>query len=58
MMITFYFGSISAKALVCQPHITRQQEKKLNPKVAFSLNVRLAFFFFSGSVLHYKDIKV
>lgn len=56
MMITFYFGSISAKALVCQPHMTKQQKKKLIPKVVFSL--RVAFFVFAGSVLHYKDINV
>lgn len=43
MMITFYFGMISAKALVCQPHITTYQKKKLIPKVVFSLNLRLAF---------------
>lgn len=56
-MIIFYFGSISAKAPVCQPHITEtQQKKKFILKVVFSLNLRLIFFFM-GSVLHYGDIK-
>lgn len=56
-MIIFYCGSVSAKAPVCQPHITKtQQKKKFILKVVFSLNLRLIFFFV-GSVLHYKDMK-
>lgn len=45
MRITFYFGSISAKALVCQPRITKQQKKKLIPKVVFSLRFKICLFF-------------
>lgn len=56
MMIIFYFGSISAKAPVCQPHITKtQQKKKLILKVVFRLNLRLTFFV--CILLHYTDIK-
>lgn len=55
-MIIFYFGSISAKAPVCQPHITKtQQKKKLILKVVFRLNLRLTFFV--CILLHYTDIK-
>jgi len=58
MMIMFYFGNISDKALLCQPHITKAlQKKKFIPKVVFSLNLRLIFFFLAGSILYYKDIK-
>lgn len=35
MMIIFYFGSIGAKAPVCQP-IYQQKKKKIIQKVAFS----------------------
>lgn len=56
MMIIFYFGSISAKAPVCQPHITKtQQKKKFILKVVFILNLRLTFFL--CILLHYTDIK-
>lgn len=53
MIIIFYFGSIAAKAPVCQP--TQQQKKKIHSKSSFQLNLRLIFYV--GSVLHYKDIK-
>lgn len=51
MIIIFCYGSIAARAPVCQP--IYQQKKKNHSKSSFQLRL----IFYVDSVLHYKDIK-